>query len=67
MHGTISHGKLLISLMTLSLQDRPQDYEAARGKYIIDKETMKILRKDAVIMHPLPRVDEVTDPCAFML
>ncbi|CAL8468676.1 g8216 [Coccomyxa elongata] len=40
-------------------QDRPQDYEAARGKYIIDKETMKILRKDAVIMHPLPRVDEI--------
>ncbi|BDA43342.1 Aspartate carbamoyltransferase, chloroplastic [Coccomyxa sp. Obi] len=40
-------------------QDRPQDYEAARGKYIIDKETMKVLRKDAVIMHPLPRVDEI--------
>ena len=40
-------------------QDRPEDYEKARGKYIIDSNIMKILRKDSVIMHPLPRVDEV--------
>ena len=40
-------------------QDRPEDYEKARGKYIIDNNIMKILRKDSVIMHPLPRVDEV--------
>ena len=42
-------------------QDRPQDYEQARGRYIIDAETMKCLPKDAIVMHPLPRVDEV--PC----
>jgi aspartate carbamoyltransferase catalytic subunit len=42
------------------MQDRPDEYEQARGKYIIDNETMKILSKDAIIMHPLPRVDEVT-------
>lgn len=46
----------------LVLQDRPEDYEQARGKYIIDRETLKIMRKDAIIMHPLPRVDEV---CSF--
>lgn len=40
-------------------QDRPEDYEKARGKYIIDSNIMKILRQDSVIMHPLPRVDEV--------
>ena len=40
-------------------QDRPEDYEKARGKYIIDSNILKILRKDSVIMHPLPRVDEV--------
>ncbi|KAK9828461.1 hypothetical protein WJX72_000131 [[Myrmecia] bisecta] len=39
--------------------DRPDDYEKARGKYIIDNQTLKLLRKDAVIMHPLPRVDEI--------
>jgi aspartate carbamoyltransferase catalytic subunit len=31
----------------------------ARGKYIIDANVMKQLRKDAVVLHPLPRVDEV--------
>ncbi|GAX79730.1 hypothetical protein CEUSTIGMA_g7171.t1 [Chlamydomonas eustigma] len=37
-----------------------EDYAQARGKYIIDKDIMEILPKDAVVMHPLPRVDEIT-------
>ena len=41
-------------------QDRPEDYEKAKGKYIIDRELMKLLKKEAVVMHPLPRVDEIT-------
>lgn len=41
-------------------QDRPEDYEQAKGKYIIDSELMKQVKKDAVVMHPLPRVDEIT-------
>lgn len=40
-------------------QDRPEDYEKARGKYIINADIMKILPKSSVVMHPLPRVDEV--------
>lgn len=39
--------------------DRLEDYAAARGKYIIDKQLLGTLKRDAVIMHPLPRVDEV--------
>ncbi|KAG6513981.1 aspartate carbamoyltransferase, chloroplastic-like [Zingiber officinale] len=35
-------------------------YEAARGKYIIDKKVLEVLPKHAVIMHPLPRLDEIT-------
>ena len=38
----------------------PADYEAARGKYIIDREVMAALPKTSVVMHPLPRVDEIT-------
>lgn len=38
----------------------PAQYEAARGKYIIDKALLDIMPKHAVIMHPLPRVDEIT-------
>lgn len=41
-------------------QDRPEDYEKARGKYIINLDIMKILPKTSVVMHPLPRVDEVS-------
>ena len=40
--------------------DRTADYESARGKYIIDLDFLKVLKERAVIMHPLPRVDEIT-------
>lgn len=36
------------------------DYAKARGKYIIDSEIMSIMHKDARVLHPLPRVDEIT-------
>ena len=39
--------------------DRLEDYESARGKYIIDADLMKILPSTSIVMHPLPRVDEV--------
>ncbi|KAK6934497.1 Aspartate/ornithine carbamoyltransferase, carbamoyl-P binding [Dillenia turbinata] len=35
-------------------------YEEARGKYIVDQKVMSVLQKHAVIMHPLPRLDEIT-------
>lgn len=39
--------------------DRIEDYEAARGKFIIDAALLKLMKPSSVIMHPLPRVDEV--------
>jgi len=35
------------------------DYEAAASKYILTKEIVETMQKDAIIMHPLPRVDEI--------
>ncbi|XP_068658983.1 aspartate carbamoyltransferase, chloroplastic-like [Aristolochia californica] len=35
-------------------------YEEARGKYIVDCKMLNVLQKHAVIMHPLPRLDEIT-------
>lgn len=35
------------------------DYLAVKGIYRIDSQTMAQLRKDAIVMHPLPRVDEI--------
>ena len=40
-------------------QDRPEDYEKARGKYIINADIMNILPKSYVVMHPCPGQDEV--------
>jgi aspartate carbamoyltransferase catalytic subunit len=34
-------------------------YLAVKGVYKIDSQTMSMLRKDAIVMHPLPRVDEI--------
>jgi aspartate carbamoyltransferase catalytic subunit len=36
-----------------------QEYEAAKGQYIIDAAAMRRLDPRAVLLHPLPRVDEI--------
>ena len=41
--------------------DRTGEYEQARGKYIVDRSVMDCMQEHAVVMHPLPRVDEI-DP-----
>ena len=38
----------------------PEEYAEARGAYVIDPKSMSDLRKDSILMHPLPRVDEIT-------
>ncbi len=38
----------------------PAVYDAVRGTYRIDREAMTRMRKYAVLMHPLPRVDEIS-------
>merc|ERR1711959_369099 len=40
--------------------DRPEDYEKAQGKFIVDAKLMRTMKEDAVVMHPLPRVGEIT-------
>ena len=37
----------------------PEEYETARGQYVIDAAAMRRLNPDAVLLHPLPRVDEI--------
>eukprot|EP00271_Cylindrocystis_brebissonii_P007493 TRINITY_DN21068_c0_g1_i1.p1 TRINITY_DN21068_c0_g1~~TRINITY_DN21068_c0_g1_i1.p1 ORF type:complete len:393 (-),score=59.55 TRINITY_DN21068_c0_g1_i1:269-1447(-) len=41
-------------------EGRMEDYNAARGKYIVDKRVMGALPRHGVILHPLPRLDEIT-------
>ncbi len=47
----------------------PEEYAEAKGVYVIDEASMKNLGSQAVVLHPLPRVDEIspavdTDPRA---
>lgn len=35
------------------------DYLAVKGTYVITNEQMKLLPEHAIVMHPLPRVDEI--------
>jgi aspartate carbamoyltransferase catalytic subunit len=39
--------------------DSPEEYEQARGQYVIDERSMRLLRPEAIVLHPLPRVDEI--------
>ena len=39
--------------------DRIGEYDQARGKYIIDQSVLACMSSKAILMHPLPRVDEI--------
>ena len=38
----------------------PADYEKVKGAYVIDPEIMKVAKQDMIVMHPLPRVGEIS-------
>lgn len=37
----------------------PEDYQMAAGKYILTPDRVQTMKPGAIIMHPLPRVDEI--------
>lgn len=39
--------------------DKIQEYKKAKGIYTIGKEEIHQMKKDAILLHPLPRVDEI--------
>ena len=40
--------------------DSEQDYQKQKGIFVLDKEKLKKAKSDLCILHPLPRVDEIT-------
>jgi aspartate carbamoyltransferase catalytic subunit len=38
----------------------PAEYEKVRGAYVIDPEIMKAAKGEMIVMHPLPRVGEIS-------
>jgi aspartate carbamoyltransferase catalytic subunit len=39
--------------------DDPKEYEKAKGKFVLTSALAKEMKKESIIMHPLPRVDEI--------
>ncbi|MEJ7838191.1 MAG: aspartate carbamoyltransferase [Thermomicrobiales bacterium] len=37
-----------------------EEFDAAKGVYVIDRQTMQHMKPEAILLHPLPRVDEIS-------
>ena len=37
-----------------------EDYLRLKDSYILDAEKMKLAKKDMIVLHPLPRVNEIS-------
>lgn len=58
-----SLGNLDIIYMTRIQKERfssDQEYEALKNSYILDSKKMEFAKQDTLIMHPLPRVNELS-------
>ena len=40
--------------------DRIADYENCRGVYVINRQTLGLMKPKAIVMHPLPRLEEIS-------
>src|SRR5204863_2418544 len=40
--------------------DSDADYQAARGIYVIGEDEVAQMKKQAILLHPLPRVNEIS-------
>lgn len=38
----------------------PAEYELVKGSYVIDPQTMQAAKEEMIVMHPLPRVGEIS-------
>lgn len=55
-------GKLDVLYMTRIQQERfasREEYLAQKNTYVLDKKKMQDARRDMIVLHPLPRVDEI--------
>lgn len=55
--------RLDVLYMTRIQQERfasEEEYLAQKNTYVLDRKKMQLASKDMIVMHPLPRVDEIT-------
>ncbi len=56
-------GDLDVLYMTRIQQERfasREEYLAQKNTYVLDRKKMQLAKPDMIVMHPLPRVDEIT-------
>lgn len=56
-------GSIDVLYMTRIQQERfdsREEYLAQKNVYVLDKKKMSMAKKDMIVLHPLPRVDEIT-------
>ena len=56
-------GSLDVLYMTRIQQERfasREEYLAQKNTYVLDRKKMLLAKKDMIVLHPLPRVDEIT-------
>lgn len=56
--------KLDVLYMTRIQRERfasPEEYERQKGVYVLDRAKLSLAKPDLKILHPLPRVDEITN------
>ncbi len=53
--------KVNVIYMTRIQKERisPEDYEKAKGKFIINDKSLKLINKTSRVLHPLPHVEEI--------
>ncbi|MDR0914675.1 MAG: aspartate carbamoyltransferase [Oscillospiraceae bacterium] len=39
--------------------DSPEEYEKQKGVFVLDRPKMELAKNDLIVLHPLPRVDEI--------
>ena len=57
-------GRLDVLYMTRIQEERfasKEEYLAQKNTYVLDRRKMQLAGHDMIVMHPLPRVDEITD------
>lgn len=61
-------GELDVLYMTRIQQERfasEKEYQEQKGIYILDTYKMELAKKDMIVLHPLPRVDEIEEAVDF--
>lgn len=41
--------------------DRDEEYRQAQGVFVVDRDLMNTMKSKSIVMHPLPRVGEITE------